>query len=510
MGVAKMHYRFDRYALDPDRRELREAHLLVPLEPIAFDILLFLVTHRDRIVSKTELVEKVWSRRCISDSAISSRMTAVRHAIGDDGRQQRLIKTCSRRGFRFIGAVEEEKRADRVSSFARPPSESAFIPPRSPTVAVMPFHAIGSVKSVEMMASGLVEDVATALSRHKWLTVKSTDNVAPAEFVVDGSLRRDGRMVRITARLVDPSDGAVLWSELFDMPEASRLARQGEAVTSLAKAVVSKLGRISATRADALEIGSLSAGQCYLRGIERLHRWNRSGIADALALFERSTELDPECAPGYAMAAYCYVQRNSFGWMDDRERESTECARLAHKAAELTDGDPTALANAAHAIAAINHDHDLGGAFVERALRADPTLGASWYVSGWLNLFRGRHSIAIEHLRRAVRLSETDPLFFKMQAAQSYAYMFLGRYDDGAALAERALQARPHYLTAMRGAAANHALAGRLGQARNLMSKVRASDPALSLKTLPRLLPFTRNDDLDKWAGALRLAGLPD
>jgi tetratricopeptide (TPR) repeat protein len=187
-----------------------------------------------------------------------------------------------------------------------------------------------------------------------------------------------------------------------------------------------------------------------------------------------------------------------------------ECARLARLAAEFGKDDAVALSKAAHAIASVVGDIDSGAIFIEQALRLNPNLAAGWYVSGWIKLFLGEPSTAIEHLARAMRLSPFDQLRVKIHAAVAYAHLLAGRYDDASVAAENALRARSNYLTAMRGASASHALAGRLGEARKLIAHVRQGDPALHISNLANLLPFRRAQDFNRWAEGLQKAGLPD
>jgi tetratricopeptide (TPR) repeat protein len=239
-------------------------------------------------------------------------------------------------------------------------------------------------------------------------------------------------------------------------------------------------------------------------------RWSEIGMRDALHLFGQALQRDPEFAPAAAMAAYCYVQRQSYGWMDDRATESAICESLARQAAQTTRDDAVSLARAAHALAAVVGDIDGGSSLIERACRLNPNLALARYVRGWIHLFAGDTERATAELMVALQLSPSDPMSFKTQAALSYANFFAGRYDDASHAAERALRARPGYLTAMRGAAAAHALRGRLAQARELMAGMRALDGRLRVSGLDKLLPFERALHRDRWADGLHRAGLPD
>ena len=529
-----MLYRFEDYSLDPSRRELRRGRDLVAIEPLAFDLLEFLVRNRHRIVGKDLLIGEVWKRRAVSDSALSSRMTAVRHAVGDDAKEQRLIRTVPRRGFRFIGAVREEGEPGR--GLARPfergePLASAGVdtpsrPGDKRAIAVLPFAHDGRNPDLEGFVDGIVEDITTALARYRWLSVaarsssfahrgwsvdiRHVERDLCVHHVLEGSVRTIEGRVRITARLIDTATLTCRWANRFDLWLEDIVTLQDHITASVVGAIGPKLEQVEIARARRRPPESPDSTGCYLRGMGSLYQWSREGIADALSHFQRAIEIDPEFAGAYGMAAYCYVQRKSYGWITDRAKENAECERLARRAAELAGDDAFALSKAAHAIATVMGDVDSGAVFVEQALRLDPNLAAAWYVSGWIRLILGEPEVAVEHQAHAIRLSPCDPLILKMRAALAYAHFFAGRYDDASTMAASALCVRPTYLTAVRGAAASHALAGRLAESRRLIARMHELDPALRVSNLPDLIPFHRSDHFAKWADALRRAGLPD
>ena len=174
------------------------------------------------------------------------------------------------------------------------------------------------------------------------------------------------------------------------------------------------------------------------------------------------------------------VQRRSYGWFTDRSREVAEAVQLARGAAEVGGDDALTLSRAAHAITTLAGDADSGAALIEQALLSNRHLAAAWYVSGWAQLQPGKPQSAVEHLVHALRLSPCDPLIFKVYAAVAYAHFLEGRYDDGAKCAERAALMQPHYQTALRAAAASHALAGRLGLAHGDYAPTRSCPQAFA------------------------------
>src|SRR5581483_7652347 len=155
-------YVFDEYALDADRRELFRGTRQLPVEPQVFDLLLYLIRNRERVVGKDDILASVWQGRIVSDSALSTRINAARSVLGDSGEKQRLIKTLPRKGLRFVGAVREEPDGAAIAAIT-PPAASA----KRPSIAVLPFWTVNSDPDQDYFADGVAEDIITALSRNR-------------------------------------------------------------------------------------------------------------------------------------------------------------------------------------------------------------------------------------------------------------------------------------------------------------------------------------------------------
>ena len=533
-----MVYLFEDYCLDLDRRELRRGAELVTVEPQVFDLLQYLVDNRDRMVSKDDLIAGVWDGRIVSDSTLSSRITAARQAIGDSGEGQRLIRTVPRKGFRFVGEVREGAKKTSFDAAKPSPTGGGAEParprlqapplalPDKPSIAVLPFANFSGDPEQDYFVDGVVEDITTALSQFRWLfviarsssftfkgravDVKQVGRDLGVRYVLEGSVRKAANRVRITAQLIDALTGAHLWADHFDGTLEDIFDLQDRVTTSVVGAIAPKLERVEIERAKRKPTESLDAYDHYLRGVASAIPYTREGDNEALRLFYRAIELDPDFAVAYGWAAWIFVSRKSNGWMTDRVREIAEGARLGRRAVELGNDDAAALCWGGFALAYLAFELDDGIAYLDRALILNPNLAAAWYVSAWLRIFQGEPDDAIEHLARAMRLSSVDPLIFRMHAGIAYAHFFAGRYDEASAWAEKAVRARPTWLTAVRGAAASYALAGRLDEARRFMAHMRDLDPALRGSNLKDLLPLRRPEDFARWAESLRKAGLPD
>jgi adenylate cyclase len=394
-----------------------------------------------------------------------------------------------------------------------------------PSIVVLPFQNMSGDPEQEYFADGMVEEITTALSRFRQLfviarnssftykgraiDVKQVGRELGVRYALEGSVRKSGSRVRITGQLIDATSGMHLWADRFDGSIDDVFDLQDQVTASVVAAIAPRLEQTEIERAKRKPTENLDAYDHYLRGVASAIAYTREGDNEALRLFYRAIEIDPNFAVAYGSAAWIFVNRKTNGWMTDRPREIAEAVRLARRAVELGGDDAAALAWGGFALAYVGYELDDGIAFLDRALALNANLAAAWYVSGWLSVYSGATEEAVERFARAMRLSPVDPLIFRMHAGTAYAHFFAGRYEEASAWAEKAVRARPTWLTAVRGAAATHALAGRLDEARKLMARMRELDPALRISNLKELLPLRREEDFARWADALRIAGLP-
>jgi TolB-like protein/class 3 adenylate cyclase len=427
-----------------------------------------------------------------------------------------------------IGArTETAKSALTASVTATLPEVSKPLPlPDKPSIAVLPFQNMSGDPEQEYFADGMVEEITTALSRFRQLFViarnssftykgkavdiKQVGRELGVRYVLEGSVRKAANRVRITGQLVDAMTGAHLWADRFDGGLDDIFELQDQVTVSVVGAIAPTLEQAEIERSKRKPTENLDAYDYYLRGVASAIPYTREGDNEALRLFYRAIELDPDFAVSYGWAAWIFVTRKSNGWMTDRALETAEATRLGRRAVELGDHDAAALCWGGFALAYIAHELDDGIAYLDRALVLNPNLAAAWYVSGWLKVYFGEPEDAIERVARAIRLSPLDPLIFRMHCGIAYAHFFAGHYDEASSWAEKTVRLRPTWLTAVRGAAASHALAGRLDEARRHMARMRELDPALCISNLKDLLPLRREEDFAKWVEALRKAGLPE
>ncbi len=405
-------------------------------------------------------------------------------------------------------------------------SKHALTLPDKPSIAVLPFQNLSGDPEQEYFADGMTEDIIAALSRMRWLFViarnssftykgrttdeKQVGRELGVRYVLEGSVRKAAKRVRITGQLIDASTGAHLWTDRFDGGLDDIFDLQDQVTANVVGAIAPKLEQAEIERAKRKPTESLDAYDYYLRGMANVYKRNADANSEALRLFYKAIELDADFASAHAMAAWCYTWRWINGWMIDRTQEIAEGLQLARRALELGADDALALARSGQALALLGHDVEGGLVHVHRALQLNPNLAVAWYLNGWLTAYSGEPDLAIEHEARAMRLSPLDPGLYHMQVGTAFAHLLAGRYDEAAAWANKAFRNEPNYMPAAAVTSAGYALAGRLDEARLAMQRLRQIDPVLRMSNLKDWFPIRRPEHFAIWADGLRKAGLPE
>src|SRR5262249_36332895 len=315
-------FRFGSYALDAERRDLWRSGKRVALERQVFDILLYLLENRHRVVTRDDVLRAVWRGRVVSESTLSSRFTAVRHAIGDSGARQRLIRPVTRGGYRFVGAVT----ASRPPGHPAGGSDIKAAISDKASVLIAPLVNLSGDAGQDRFLAGLADELTTALIRFRQFAVIPR-SIVPASQVADaarvaaewgvryvlhGSFRREGDHVRISAQLTDAFAQTLLWADRYDCRGIGTFELQDRITARLIGAIVPQLEAREHERLKAEPIGQSNAYALTLAGVRSLRQWTKPGIDRALRLFRQAIAADREFAPAYAMSSYCYVQQQSY------------------------------------------------------------------------------------------------------------------------------------------------------------------------------------------------------
>src|SRR5262245_40273224 len=383
---------------------------------------------------------------------------------------------------------------DQADAPARPP----LTLPDRPSIAVLPFQNMSGDPEQEYFADGMVEEIITGLSRFRWLFViarnssftykgravdaKQVGRELGVRYLLEGSVRKSAKRIRIAGQLIDSSSGTHLWADRFEGAIEDVFELQDQVTASVVGAIAPRLRQAEIERARRKPTESLDAYDLFLRGLENAYKWTREGNEEALRLFYKAVELDPDFSSAYAAAAWCFGQGKAFGWFT--EQDFGEARRLARRALQLGKDDAMVLCQAGYVLAYVARELDDGAAFLDRALLINPNLAPGWFCSGWVKVWLGEPDRAVEHFAHARRLSPIDLNLFGMQQGTAHAHFFAGRYDEALAWAKMALREVPNSHPALRIAAASCALAGRGEEAKSLVARLVEIDPVLRTSNL--------------------------
>ena len=332
---------FGEHRLDIDRRELHRGAELVDLEPKAFDLLVFLVRNNDRVVSKNELLDAVWDGRIVSESALTTRINAVRRGLGDDGATQRLIRTFTRKGVRFVGEVTELP--DRVG----PPVGGTLGPASAitdkPSIAVLAFQNLSGDPEQEYFADGMVEEITTAIARCSWLFViarnssfrykgkpidaSQTARELGVRYVLEGSVRKAGNRVRIAGHMIDSTTGAHIWVDRFDGTLDDIFELQDRVASGVVGAIEPRLRRAEAERAVRKPTASLDAYDLYWRAQAQAYKRTCESLAESIRLARLALDIDPAYGPAMSRIALSRGMQRQRNWIHPQARRSRKASR---------------------------------------------------------------------------------------------------------------------------------------------------------------------------------------
>jgi adenylate cyclase len=525
-----LRYLFEDYVLDTDRRELCRAGEFVGIEPKAFDLLVHVIANHERVVSKDDLIAAVWEGRIVSESALTSCINAARVAIGDSGEAQRLIRTFPRKGIRFVGGLRQEQ-ADVAGgivadSHEAPRSKPGL--PHKPSVAVLPFANMGGGPDQGYFADGITDDIITELSRFSDLFVIARNSSfqykgRPVDVrqvgrelgvgcVLEGSVRRSGDRVRISAQLIDAATGAHRWAERYDRKLEDVFAIQDEVVRAIAPVLVAHLNKAEVERTLQKPPSTWHAHDYYLRGSETLVGYasslEKAELLKARGFLELAISADPQYARAHVDLSFTYFTT----WInrvnsDFLKTETLDRAHeLARKAVQLEPNLPAARAQLGMVLS-FKRRHDEAIAEFERAQRLNPNFN-DWRFANSLVL-AGDAARAIEVTDALVRL---DPFYVPLAAGfLGLARYMLREYEPAIIALVEAAGRSPRHRPVRQWLAATYAQTGQMENAREEAAAVLQIQPDYTIQGMGKYFsPFKRAEDAEHLFDGFRKAGLPE
>lgn len=492
-------YRFNGFLLDTGERVLlRDGHA-VPVPPKVLDVLIELVHHSGHIVEKEELLKRVWPETFVEESAIPQSIFTLRKLLGDTAEGHAYIETVPRRGYRFVAPVEELE--NEPAAPTKTPDEPAFVSPhnrfrfsriaavtlililivagyflwprqthlasapsRKIMLAVLPFSNFTSDPQQEYFSNGLTEEMITQLgdlepnrlgviARTSAMQYKDTKKDVReigrelgVDYILEGSVRREGDQVRITAQLIQVKDQTHLWAKDYDRDMRNILALQSDVAGAIAREINLRLTPEERTRLSRPASLDPEAHELYLKGRYFWNKRSEDGFVKAIEYFQQAIARDPKYAQAYAGLADAYALLSSMSNLEMSRAEAMPKAKAAALQALQLD-DSLAEAHTSLAFVEMHFEWNWPSAEKEfkRALELNPNYATAhqWYAI-WL-MVQQRTNEALEEERMA---QQADPLSTIIKTDTAQLLVYAGRYDEAAQQAQRALEIDPNFLLA--------------------------------------------------------------
>jgi len=523
-----MQFSFADHVLDLDRRELKRGSQQIAVEPQVFDLLAHLIQNRDRVVSKDDLLSAIWGGRVVSESNLTSRINAARKAIGDDGEKQRLIRTYARKGVRFIGNVDEAKpglikEAPDLAASASQTGSGSETPRAKPTIAVLPFSNMSGEPEQEYFSDGITEDIITALSKHRSMLVIARNSTFAfkghdrdvrrvgldlgADYLVEGSVRKIGKHVRVTAQLIETEGGRNVWAERYDRDVHDMFAMQDEITAAIAARIEPEIGTAERVRSEHKPPHVLHAWDFFRLGTSHFYKSTIEDNREAQRLFRRAIEVDPGLAQAHAFLGYALVLSMVYFDVEPSDERLNEAVTVARKGVELDEQDALVRFVYGRALLAQKRYGD-ALAELETAVELNQNLAVVYCGLGDSLAYEGRFSEAIPYFEKAINLSPYDPQRWAFYSYRALAHLLARQFDLAAEWAQKATRIpNSHYWPfAHRVAALGHL---RRPEASQALGALLQRQPDFSCRLARKRLFYIKDPlHLDIYVEGLREAGV--
>ncbi len=506
-----MIYAFDRFELDLATVELRTDGKAVSLEPQVFALLALLVENSERLVSKDEIIEKVWDGRIVSEAAVASRVKSARQALGDDGKSQQFIRTIHGQGYRFVARARTLRTATVEARDAGSPDPALVDMVQRldrisrPSLAVLPFRYVAGDERYAALASALPDELIADLSRLRWLLVTARGSsfrlraseveladvgrLLGVRYCLTGTVEVSAGRLIIVIDLVDTSDGAVVWADRFSGKDRRRARNtRTDPIPGAQRARdPDSVARGLACAPSVVE--NLDAWSAYHLGLQHLYRFNRLDNSVAMNLFQRAVGMDPTFARANAGLSFVHFQSAFMHYADDIAGAISQSRRFAERGLELDPLDPFVNFTMGRTYW-LEGDLDTSLGWLERATDISPHYAQGIYARAWTEAMSGKTIDGRGHVDLAMRLSPLDPLYYGMLGTRAFTHMLSNEDEQAAQWAERAARSPgAHVLIGMIASAA-HSLAGDPVRAAYWADDVRRRNDTLTREDFFRSFPM--------------------
>ena len=525
-----MIYLFDQFAIDTGQYQLSLDGNPVPVEPLVFDLLVYLIENRERVVGRDELLENLWQGKVVTDSALAARLKHARKALGDSGNKQAIIKTVHGRGYQFIARVDEPENASPVEKIEKVISGKPLDLPAKPSIAILPLQNESDDIEEEYFSDGVTDGIINKLTRFRDLFVMGRSSSFSlrdttvdlsemgkqlgVRYLVQGSVRKLGQRVRVLIELVDAVTCQVLWSERYDRELEDVFAVEDEVAQAIVTTLVTQVEDAVFHETQNRTFENLGAYECVMRGNRFLERGAKEDLLEAQRMYELAVEFDPDCSPAFTGLSKVHVYLHWGLLSEDHRKVISKALEYGQKAVELDDKDSRAHYAVGHAYFSLGQ-HGLAEFHVEKALALNPSEYHHLCAKGYLLACTGRHDESLLCFSESLRRNPLAPNSCYCGLGMS-DYM-AGKYEEAAAILARLSSDLPRKFSLL---AASHAQLGNKGKAneavreyRNLMNPELVSllgdNPTKWREHWANLFSILIPEDFEHLIEGLRKAGLP-
>jgi len=416
-------YQFNHFTLDTDRFLLCKSDEEISTEPQVFDLLTYLITNRDRVVTRDELLGNLWKGKVVTDATLGARLKDARKAVGDSGTKQEIIKTFHGRGYQFIAGISEHATGESQPDNNLVKSDKEFDPQEKPSIAILLFANLSGDPAQQYFSEGMTTNICSQLSRIRSLQVKSgfyyefgkttLDQISEelgVDYVLRGSVLKENDRVKVFVELTDCKHGEIKWAESFDRRGNKIIDIQEEIATAITGSLWSSRGVIGDVIHENLSRKStqdFNAFDCILKGVHYKEKFNPGDLLIAHEYFDKAKSLDPGSSEAFAWSAWAYIVDMFFGYSSN-----------------ITESLNQAITEARHAIS------------------IDPFSEVGHWVLGAALVMDNDYERGFEEYDKAMEINPNNPDFMVTKGRDLAAF---GRFDEGIELIHKGFEFNHHH-----------------------------------------------------------------
>jgi TolB-like protein len=507
---------FEHFTIDTGQYQLSLDDKLVPVEPLVFDLLVYLIENRERVVGRDELLENLWSGKVVTDSALAARLKDARKALGDSGSKQEFIKTVHGRGYQFIAPIVESGKVDPMRTVEKIITGQNLELPAKPSIAILPLQNESDDTEAEVFSEGVSDGIINGLTRFRDLFVmgrsssfsfrgKAVDTPEigrqlGVRYVVQGVVRKLGERVRVSVELVDAETGQNLWSDHYDRELKDVFAVEDEVTQAIVTTLVTQVEDAAYHHSKIRTPENLEAYEWLLQGNRFVVRGGKEDIFEARRMYQQALALDPDFSAAYTGLSKTYMYEHWGHLAEDYDNAINRSIEYGQKAVELDDKDSRA-------------HYAVGHAYFSLAL--NPGEYDNLCFKGYLLACTGRHEESRLCLSDSMRHNPLAPN--SCLCALGMSDYLSGRYEEAVVMLTRLASDPPRKFSCL---AASYAQLGRNGEARAAAAQFRdlmepelvselEDDNSKWLDYWARVFSIFTPADLEHLLEGLRKAGLP-